>query len=173
MEIWKDIEGYNNRYQVSNLANVRSLNYGRMKMIKNLVACINGHGYPQVRLIGKVVTVHRLIAQAFIPNPENKPEVNHINGIKSDNRLENLEWVTSKVNAQHAWDIGLNESNRKSIIGMANYQTHLTDDDVKFIYQYTRKFGSGVLLAKKFNVSASVISCIKRKKIWTHVTNLL
>ena len=65
------------------------------------------NGYLRVKLLGKTCKVHRLVATAFIPNPENKPTVNHINGIKSDNRVDNLEWATYTENTRHAYDTGL------------------------------------------------------------------
>jgi hypothetical protein len=83
------------------------------KTNRKLKAVVNAFGYFQVDLCNKgknkVLRVHRLIAQAFIPNPENKPQVNHINGIKTDNTLENLEWNTAKENIRHAFKTGLNK----------------------------------------------------------------
>ena len=109
-EIWVDIKGYEGFYQVSNLGRVRSLDREiiypdghihkcKGKVLKNY---IGNTGYLFVTLTinskTKRVRVHRLVAETFIPNPDNKPEIDHINTIKTDNRVENLRWVTSKEN---------------------------------------------------------------------------
>lgn len=113
-EAWKVINGYENFYEVSNLGNVRScertVNHGLGNSIRRLKSkCIkpwrDNHGYPTVSLSkeGKVRKhkIHRLVAEAFILNPENKPTVNHINEVRHDNRVENLEWATYQENNNH------------------------------------------------------------------------
>ena len=101
-EVWKPIKGYEGLYEISNLGRVKSLNYrgtGKGKILKNIE---DRKGYLKVCLTKngrhKIFRVHRLVAEAFIPNPENKPCVDHINTIKNDNRIENLRWVTNKEN---------------------------------------------------------------------------
>lgn len=113
-EIWKDIKNYEGFYQVSNLGNVRSLDrYVNYKKIgkqyikgKNLKPN-NVSGYYQVLLMnnGKKAykKVHRLVAETFIPNPDNKPQVNHIDGNKLNNNVENLEWNTVSENILHSF----------------------------------------------------------------------
>lgn len=105
-EIWKDIVGYEGKYQVSNCGNIRSLNYNKTGAIKNISPSVKKTGYKTVNLqtgsMFKCYLLHRLVAQAFIPNPDNKPVVNHKNGDKSDNKVKNLEWCTHKDNQLHA-----------------------------------------------------------------------
>ena len=116
-EQWKPILGLEGLNEISNQGRVRSLdhaivNNGTIQQINGKVLKTRTHhktGYIMVTLRypqKKTVTIHRLVATAFVPNPFGEPTVNHINGIKSDNRADNLEWVSYKVNNQHAYDIG-------------------------------------------------------------------
>lgn len=106
-EIWKDITGYEKYYQVSNMGNVRSKHFNGKSLstkdngIKNLSLVKNSAGYCVVSLKGKQFHVHRLVAKEFIPNVENKPCIDHINTIKTDNRVENLRWVTQMENLKN------------------------------------------------------------------------
>ena len=121
-EIWKDIPGYEGLYQVSNLGRVKSLGRYVKKRSKlafqderMLCSPKDKYGYLIVTLCRegkpKKKKVHRLVAQAFIPNPENKETVNHINGDKNNNTAMNLEWNTSTENLKHAYAVGLNGRN--------------------------------------------------------------
>ena len=112
-EIWKDIQGYEGLYKVSNFGRIKSsrrqTGYTPTGFIKNKKEKILKGNYFRYVLLSllknkklKSTTIHRLVAIAFIPNTQNKPCVNHINGIRYDNRAENLEWCTNKENTQHA-----------------------------------------------------------------------
>ena len=116
-EIWKDIVGYEGVYQISNFGNVRSLKYwsnihkkyyDRIKILKKRN---NNLGYEVINLskfgIKKYYTIHRLVAKAFIPNPNNYKEINHIDGNKRNNYVDNLEWCTRSQNMLHAYNKGL------------------------------------------------------------------
>ena len=110
-EYWKDIKGYEGLYQISNLGRVKSLpRNGTIKDERIIKYSLDKYGYPQVVLNNKkhkCFRVHRLVAEAFIPNPQNKSTVNHIDGNKTNNKLNNLEWNTIKENNDHALRTGL------------------------------------------------------------------
>ena len=100
IEEWKDVKGYEGLYQVSSLGGVKRVTTGRI-----LKGCKNSKGYLLVNLYKNSIvsnnTIHRLVAEAFIPNPDNKPQVNHIDEDKTNNKVSNLEWMTAKENINH------------------------------------------------------------------------
>jgi hypothetical protein len=169
MEIWKDIEGYEGYYQVSNL--------GRVKSLRREVACKNGmvktvkekilkqktrnDGYKEVNLNRKgkgfSKAVHRLVALSFISNSENKRDVNHKDGIKTNNNLMNLEWCTTQENTRHSIDVLNMKTTRK-----------LNMKDVEFIREAAVKgHGGNVLeLANQFNVHRNTIMNVISNKLY-------
>lgn len=163
-EMWKPIKEFPN-YEVSNLGRIRSLgfinNFGHFRRGQILKPWDDGKGYLKVELYGKSVRVHRLVAKAFVPNPENKSQVNHKDGNPKNNKASNLEWVTNAENTQHAYDMGLART------GFENPRVKLSKDEVEYILKnyvkHSREFGS-TALAKKFNVSATTILDIVKGK---------
>ena len=127
-EIWKDIIGYEGIYQVSNTGKVRKINGNAYNYSKPKVFMLkqvgNGTGYMKVFLHRdnkcKQPLVHRLVAEAFIPNPEGKPYINHKDGIKTNNVVDNLEWCTNSENMRHAFETGLAHAAAKGKYGSDN-----------------------------------------------------
>jgi hypothetical protein len=177
-EIWKDVVGYEGLYQVSNLGRIKSLQKIRLMPISNhkiifaekIISFYLGKNkdfYPSFRICNhgkiKTVNVHRLVAEAFIPNPENKKEVNHKNGIKTDNRLENLEWCNHSENQLHALKIGLS-----LCIGETHYKTILSEEQVKKI-KYGHKNIKAREISKIYGIHFSTVSAIRRGKTWKNI----
>jgi hypothetical protein len=174
-EIWKPIGRYQGKYEVSNFGRVKRVATRTYSKIRNCYVIKNEHLVPHVLGIyyhvhivvygekKALLNVHRAIAEAFIPNPENKPCVNHINGIKTDNRIENLEWCTHSENTQHAFDYGLIPK------GQLHFKAKLTELQVLEIFKRASSGENLTKIAKEFNVNKSNISHIKSKKIWRHI----
>lgn len=167
-EIWKDVVGYEGRYVVSNTGKVK-----RADVDKTMKFSVNKKGYLKVALSArgalKSCAVHRVVAFAFLENPENKPEVNHINGVKMENNVENLEWCTRDGNIAHAINTGLRDY--KSMTGEKSHLSKLTEKEVREI----RLLRSGTKLtllkiAKKYNVTKDAIYDIVHFRSWKHVT---
>lgn len=161
-EIWKDIEGFEGKYQISNTNKVKSNHFGKSIILK---PALNTGGYNSVSLSlnnkAKSVTLHRLIMTAFIANPDNKLQVNHINGIKSDNRVENLEWNTQSENINHAIRLGL-----KRDIGEKSSLSKLTEKEVLEIRESDLSKDE---LCLQYNIVESCIRSIKTRRTWKHI----
>lgn len=156
-EIWKDVPGYEGRYQVSSEGNVKSL--GRVVMrsdgkpythkeciLEHRINCWGYHTVPLSIRDGankqRRYMVHRLVAMAFVPNNNNYPQINHIDGNKGNNTPSNLEWCTNSMNQRHAWKLGLNHYTHKFDIAIMQYD--LNGNFVKkwrSIHEAARSFG--------------------------------
>jgi len=175
MEIWKTIPGYS-LYQISDMGRLKTFNWKNTGREAIMRPALDGSGYLRTMLKrdtdGKIETVkvHRLVLLAFTGNPVNGSQCNHINGIRSDNRLLNLEWISHSENIKHSFRIGL--SNNK---GEKNPAATITEEKVKEIrknYQYGKKYRSGITkkqLAEEYGVSFNVIKNIVTNRTWKHL----
>lgn len=178
-EIWKTIQGYENRYEVSNLGRVKSLEridrYNRKIEEKILAPRKHTGGYLRVQLSKKDFYIHRLVAEAFIPNPENKSQVNHIDGNKRNNRVDNLEWNTPLENNLHAIRTGLSKKDRDFMIKMANCENHKKaiakrrEFTKEQIIEIRKSQETDTILAKRYNISRGQIYSIKHYRTYKEV----
>lgn len=173
-EIWKDIKGYEGIYQVSNKGNVRGVvRPGSSGQI--LTPIKSSHGYYGVMLYNhrkyKHATIHRLVAEAFIPNPEGKRTVNHMDGDKGNNAVSNLEWMTHGENHKHAYRTGLKKVSEKqrvaaSITGKRTCELNRRKTPVmSFADGLVCEYSSAHEAARQVGGSASpIIACCRGKK---------
>lgn len=177
-EKWKEIKGHRQSYEVSDSGKVRSKDCigPRGGHIKGHVLSQrdNSNGYLRcgMNLTGnyKEYLVHRLVADAFIPNPENKPYVNHIDGNKHNNSIDNLEWCTRSENEKHAWRTGLKTD--VSTKGERHGMHKLREIDVRYIRENHVRNGGNMetgQLARMFYVNPQTITEIVSNRIWRSI----
>lgn len=165
-EEWRPVP-YGNRYHVSNLGRIRSTRNGHAKYMKP--SPINS-GHRQVNLSDssehKHFLIHRLVALAFLPNPEGKSDVNHIDGNKANNRVSNLEWLTNAENQNHSVSGGIRR------LGSAHHKSKLTENDVLIIRKTADESPDSILaLSARYGVSSTQIRNIVLRKNWKHLND--
>lgn len=175
-EIWKELVGNREIYLISNLGNVKTKGRnGSHYFIKShyLKIYTKENGYQRVILSlderGKYYYVHRLVAELFIPNPDNLPCVNHKDGNKSNNFVDNLEWCTRSENEKHAWRIGLKNKNTLGTKGEKHGMHKLTQKQVDYIREVHKPLDSSYgskALAEQFNVSPQTITNVVHYANW-------
>lgn len=176
-EVWKPVVGYEGEYEVSDIGRVRSVarpvrnRWGTetIRSSKLRAIGVKREGYRFVNLFrkqhGKPMYVHRLVAMAFLPNPNDYPQVNHLDGDKSNNRSSNLEWCTGSVNCRHA----INENLYDQARGESTPMAKVTERDV---LEMRRLWRAGIMqkdIAEKFGVGRKAVTKIVNYQRWKHV----
>lgn len=185
-EIWKDIIGFEGIYEVSNIGRVRSLDrqiYNKSssqatigfyrfypgKILRNV---LQSTGYNNVTLHKEGTSypslVHRLVASCFIPNPENKPQVNHINSVRNDNRVENLEWCTASENLFHAYEIGTCKESK----GENHKDSIISDATAIEIFKLNQKGLLNTEIAKIFGIRANLVAAVLTGRSRVHMKGI-
>ena len=171
--MWKPIVGYEGVYEVSDCGEVKSLDRvdcrGNYLKSRKMRLSNSTKGYKGVGLhmqgVRASYQVHRLVASAFLPNVQNKPQVNHIDGDKANNNLANLEWCTNGENQIHAFANGLN----KSKIGSEHYSSKLTELEAQYAIWWLEAGMTCRDVAKTIDIKEVTISKIKQKRSWKHL----
>lgn len=162
-EEWKDIKGYEGLYQVSNCGRIKSLNYNHTNKEKIRKKDISNKGYECILLCKnaskKKKLIHRIVAETFIPNPENKPQVNHIDGNKKNNNVKNLEWVTNGENEKHAYENNMKFKHYGKDNGMSK---PILKYDLN--WNFIEEYDSIKQASKENNIGVStIVYCLKGK----------
>jgi hypothetical protein len=158
-EVWVEIKDHSD-YSVSDRGRIKSFKWSKEKILKTP---INKQGYPVVTLDGKLHKVHRLVAKAFLKSIKGKNEVNHIDGVKTNNNLKNLEYCTRGENLEHCYKVGLRSSK-----GELNKKSKLKNKDIKKIVKLSKNLSSREI-GQIYNVHKSTICRVIRKETWKHV----
>jgi hypothetical protein len=164
-EEWKPVVGFEGWYQVSDQGRIRRIRKGaNAKLSGPLLFSVGSRGYLICVLCKqgerKSVIVHRIVAMAFLGLPGSRKEVNHKDGNKTNNRVENLEWVTSGRNKQHGCDMGLYP------LGEQVYNARFGEDDIRSIRRRIRNGERACDIAQEYGVHRGTIGNIKRRKSW-------
>lgn len=166
-EEWMLVKELHNNYKISNYGRLSSINYNRTGNEKILKLSIS-KGYHRtavsVNTVKKNISIHRLVAKYFIPNPNNLPEVNHKDGVPTNNYFENLEWCTKEYNKLHAI-----ENNLFSHTGEEHHGATINNTQVIIIKQKIAEGKTTKQISKETHISQYVISHIRNNRTWTHI----
>lgn len=177
-EIWKPVLGYESYYEVSSLGRIRTIereivlpSHRYLKKQKLLTQFKDGRGYLHVKLYNgkgkcKSITSHRIVALGFLDNPSNLPEINHIDGNKHNNNLNNLEWISRSDNIKHAYLT----RDPQTYKGSGNKNSKLKEEEVvKIREEYKKGKITYKDLSKKYNVGITLVGYIIKNQVWKHV----
>lgn len=181
MELWKSVVGYEGLYEVSNLGRIKSLARQETftsalgKIVKRsrkgrIIIQSESKGYSRAHMckngIVKIALVHRMVGVAFIPNPNNYPEINHKNGIRSDNRVENLEWCSKSQNIRHCYDV-LKRKVSPNVINVYGGDHPASTPILQYDLNgnFLREWPSAIEIQRALNVnSPNIIACCRGKQ---------